>query len=149
MTNPIYPVNGLEHYSMEKIKFATNEAMNRCSSLVARLLKAGTPQLVIDAVENAASGAIHVFSESLIEQFFGKPTQAERDAWHEFLAETSRRAEVRSFVESLRDIYPEIDISTEELYDQLSAIADSGADEVEVNEAMTAIFASLIPKDEE
>ena len=56
---------------------------------------------------------------------------------------------MRSLVESLRDIYPEIDISTEELYAQLSAIANSGADEVEVNEAMTAIFASLIPKDKE
>ena len=149
MTNPIYPVNGLEHYSMEQIKFATNVAVNRCSALVASLLKEGTPQLVIDAVESAAFGAIHFFSESIIEQFFGKPTQAERDAWHEFLAETSRRAELRSFVESLRDIYPEIDISTEELYDQLSAIADSGADDAEVNEALNAIFASFIPKDKE
>ena len=68
------------------------------------------------------------------------------NGWHKFLAETLRRAELRSLVESLRDTYPEIDISTEELYDQLSAIADSGADEAEVNEAMTAIFASLIPK---
>ncbi len=149
MTNPIYPVNGLEHYSMEQIKFATNVAVNRYSNLVASLLKEGISQVVIDAVENAASGAIHVFSESLIEQFFGKPTQAERDAWHEFLAETSRRAELRSLVESLRDIYPEIDVDTEELYGQLSAIADSGADEAVVNEALTAIFASLIPKDKE
>lgn len=149
MTNPIYPVNGLEHYSMEKIKFATTVALGRCSALVASLLKEGTPQLVIDSVESAALGAIHLFSETLIEQFFGKPTQAEKDAWHKFLAETSRRAEVRSFVESLRDIYPEIDVDPEELYDQLSAIADSGADEAEVNEAMTAIFDSLIPKDEE
>ena len=149
MTNPIYPVNGLEHYSMEQIKFATNAALNRCSNLVASLLKEGISQTVIEAVESAAFEAIHFLSESLIEQFFGKPTQAEKDAWHKFLAETSRRAELRSLVESLRDIYPEIDISTEELYDQLSTIADSGADEVEVNEAMTAIFASLIPKDKE
>lgn len=149
MTNPIYPVNGIEHYSMEQIKFATNAAVNRCSNLVASLLKVGTPQPVIDAVESAASGAIHFLSESLIEQFFGKPTQAEKDAWHEFLAETSRRAELRSFVESLRGTYPEIDVDTEELYDQLSAIADSGADEAEVNEALNAIFVSLIPKDKE